>query len=150
LAKPIGGGLPLGAILGAVSVADILQPGMHGTTFGGNPVACAAGLAVLEEIAEQGLMNHALQMGDALLTGLRGLVGEFPVIAKEARGLGLMVALELHAEADPVVIAMRKRGFLLNATDKTVLRFVPPLIITEDEIDTTITALREVFGEMAG
>jgi acetylornithine aminotransferase len=150
LAKPIGGGLPLGAILGAASVADILQPGMHGTTFGGNPVACAAGIAVLEEIAEQGLMRHALEMGDALLAALRGLVNEFPLIAKEARGLGLMVALELHAEADPVVVAMRDRGILLNATDKTVLRFVPPLIITEVEIDMTIAALREVFAGMAG
>jgi acetylornithine/succinyldiaminopimelate/putrescine aminotransferase len=123
---------------------------MHGTTFGGNPVACAAGIAVLEEIAEQGLMRHALEMGDALLAALRGLVNEFPLIAKEARGLGLMVALELHAEADPVVVAMRDRGILLNATDKTVLRFVPPLIITEVEIDMTIAALREVFAGMAG
>ena len=140
----------LGAILGAASVAEVLQPGMHGTTFGGNPVACASGIAVLEEIAEQGLMKHALQMGDALLAGLAGLVREFPLIAKEARGLGLMVALELHGEADPVVVAMRDRGILLNATDKTVLRFVPPLVITEVEIDVTIAALREVFGGMAG
>ncbi len=150
LAKPIGGGLPLGAILGAASVADILQPGMHGTTFGGNPVACAAGIAVLEEIADEHLMPRALQMGDLLLEGLRALVADFPAVAREARGLGLMVALELNIEADPVVIAMRQRGILLNATDKTVLRFVPPLVIEETHIEVTLSALREVLGGMAG
>jgi acetylornithine aminotransferase len=149
LAKPIGGGLPLGAILGAQTVAEILRPGMHGTTFGGNPVACAAGIAVLEEIEEQGLMGHAAMMGDLFLAQLQDLVTAFPGTCKEARGIGLMVALELHGEADPIVVAMRDRGILVNGTDKTVLRFVPPLIVTADQIIRTVAALKEVFGSLS-
>ncbi len=150
LAKPIGGGLPLGAILGAESVADVLQPGMHGTTFGGNPVACAAGVAVLEEIEEKGLAAHATAVGAYFLARLKQLAAEFPAVVKEARGLGLMLALELHGEADPVVVAMREHGILLNATDKTVLRFVPPLVIGEDEVEMVVGALRTVLTGMDG
>jgi len=146
LAKPIGGGLPLGAILGASSVADILQPGMHGTTFGGNPVACAAGVAVLEELREQSLMQHAAEMGTLLFSLLRDCVTDFPQLCKEVRGLGLMIGLELAGEAEPVVTAMRERGILINGTDKSVLRFVPPLIVTADEIHWTVRVLREVLS----
>ena len=149
LAKPIGGGLPLGAILGAASVADVLQPGMHGTTFGGNPVACAAGLAVLDEIEESNLMAHAGAMGDLLLDRLRALAAAHPALVKEARGLGLMAGLELHVEADPVVAAMRERGILLNATDRTVVRFVPPLIVGPAEIERTVAELGEVLRRHA-
>lgn len=149
LAKPIGGGLPLGAILGAPSVADILQPGMHGTTFGGNPVACAAGIATLEEIEEQGLMAHARTMGELFLTQLQGVVAAFPEVCKEARGLGLMVALELKGEADPVVVAMRDRGILVNGTDRTVIRFVPPLIVQPDHITRTVDELKQVLATVS-
>lgn len=145
LAKPIGGGLPLGAILGAATVADVLQPGMHGTTFGGNPVSCAAGIAVLEEIEERGLMAHAQRMGAHFLARLQDVAKAFPATCREARGLGLMLALELTGEADPVVAAMRDHGILVNGTDKTVLRFVPPLIVTKDEIDRTVDTLIGVF-----
>ena len=146
LAKPIGGGLPLGAILGAASVADVLQPGMHGTTFGGNPVACAAGAAVLEEIEERCLTAKAAELGDTFLQQLQGLAAALPQVAKEARGLGLMLGLELIVEADPVVAAMRDHGILINATDKTVLRFVPPLTIGRAEIDLAVAALTEVLA----
>lgn len=146
LAKPIGGGLPLGAVLGAPSVADVLQPGMHGTTFGGNPVACAAGVAVLEEIEERDLFSHAHTMGTYFVDRLRELAAAFPALVKEVRGVGLMVGMELTREADPVVSAMRDRGILINGTDRTVLRFVPPLIVTAAEIDRTVDALREVLS----
>ena len=149
LAKPIGGGLPLGEILGAQSVAGVLQPGMHGTTFGGNPVACAAGIATLEEIEEKGLTAHAQKMGELFLTQLQGIVTAFPGLCKEARGLGLMVALELKGEADPVVVAMRDRGILVNGTDKTVLRFVPPLIVTPEQITRTVAVLKEVLASLS-
>jgi acetylornithine aminotransferase len=145
LAKPIGGGLPLGAILGAPSVADVLHPGMHGTTFGGNPVACAAGIAVLEEIEERGLMQHATAMGNLLLSRLRECALAFPKLCKEVRGVGLMAGLELTGEAEPVVTAMRERGILINGTDKTVLRFVPPLIVNAEEIHRTVDTLRDVL-----
>lgn len=146
LAKPIGGGLPLGAILGADAVAEVLQPGMHGTTFGGNPVACAAGVAVLEEIVESRLDARAADLGAYFLGRLRELAAALPALVKEARGLGLMLGLELRVEADPVVAAMRDRGILINATDKTVLRFVPPLVVGKDDIDATVDALRAVLA----
>ena len=145
LAKPIGGGLPLGAILGAPSVADVLHPGMHGTTFGGNPVACAAGIAVLEEIEERGLMQNATAMGNLLFSRLRECALAFPKLCKEVRGVGLMAGLELTGEAEPVVTAMRERGILINGTDKTVLRFVPPLVVNAEEIHRTVDTLRDVL-----
>jgi acetylornithine aminotransferase len=149
MAKPIGGGLPLGAILGAQSVADVLEPGMHGTTFGGNPVACAAGIAVLTEIERRKLMNNAEAMGALLLSGLRRLAGEFPMLVREVRGLGLMAGMELTVECEPAVTAMRERGILINGTDRTVLRFLPPLIVKPVHITRTITALRAVLAELA-
>jgi len=149
LAKPIGGGLPLGAILGAASVADVLQPGMHGTTFGGNPVACAAGIAVLEEIEQQGLADRAVRMGALLRTRLEEIAREFPAAVAQVRGLGLMLALELQGDAAPVVEALRHRGILVNATERTVLRFVPPLTIGPDDIETAAAQLRAVLAEGA-
>jgi predicted acetylornithine/succinylornithine family transaminase len=148
LAKPIGGGLPLGAILGGPTVAATLQPGMHGTTFGGNPVACAAGIAVLEELEERNLLAHATAMGERLMEGLRDLCRTYPDLCKEVRGMGLMVGLELHREGDPVVSAMRERGVLINCTDKTVLRFVPPLIVEKDHIAATLESLDEVLKSL--
>jgi acetylornithine aminotransferase len=145
VAKPIGGGLPLGAILGSEKVATVLEPGLHGTTFGGNPVACAAGIGVLSEIAEKGLMQAAEKHGNALKEKFLGLQREFPSLIKEVRGYGLMLGIELDREAEPVVVAMRERGILINGTDKTVLRFLPPLIVQDEHIEQTVSALREVF-----
>jgi acetylornithine aminotransferase len=145
LAKPIGGGLPLGAILGSANVADVLEPGMHGTTFGGNPVACAMGVATLREIVEQDLMRNAEVMGQQLRSGLLELQTKHPSLVKEVRGCGLMLGMELTRECQPVVDAMRDRGILINGTDQTVLRFLPPLIVTEEHIAATITALADVL-----
>jgi len=149
IAKPIGGGLPLGAILGGPAVARILEPGMHGTTFGGNPVACAAGIAVLAEIDRKKLMTHAAAMGHLLLSELRTLATEFPTLVRDVRGAGLMAGMELSVECEPAVVAMRDRGILINGTDRTVLRFLPPLIVQAIHIKRTVKALREVLGEMA-
>ncbi len=148
VAKPIGGGLPLGGILANEQLAAILEPGMHGTTFGGNPVACAAGVAVLTEIADRKLMDHATAMGNLLLAGLRRLAEFHPTIVREVRGFGLMVGAELDRDADPVVAAMRERGVLVNATDRTVLRFLPPLIVTAEQVQQTLTTLGEVLGSL--
>ncbi len=145
VAKPLGGGLPLGAILGNKVVADVLEPGVHGTTFGGNPVACAAGIVVLQEIFEGGLLKNAEQMGTLLISQLTTLQKDFPLIIQEVRGFGLMVGIQLDRDGEPIVTAMREKKILVNCTDQTVLRFLPPLIITEQHVKDTITALREVL-----
>jgi acetylornithine/succinyldiaminopimelate/putrescine aminotransferase len=145
LAKPIGGGLPLGAILATEPVASVLEPGMHGTTFGGNPVACAAGIAVLEVIAEEHLVERASTLGAVLLSGLHALAADFPGLVKEVRGFGLMAGMELDRPGDAVVDAMRAKHILINCTDATVLRFLPPLVISEAHVQETLSALRDVF-----
>jgi predicted acetylornithine/succinylornithine family transaminase len=149
MAKPIGGGLPLGAILATDDVAAILEPGMHGTTFGGNPVACAAGAAVVSEILERDLVRHAAEVGSYFLSRLESLKAEFPHHVKEVRGYGLMVGMELNGEGESIVAAMRARKVLINCTDQTVLRFVPPLTIASRHVDETCAALRECLRERA-
>jgi len=149
VAKPIGGGLPLGAILGNEKVAQVLEPGLHGTTFGGNPVACAAGVAVLQEILEKGLIQQAEVMGQSLKSKLFQLKKECSSVVKEVRGFGLMLGMELDRDAEPVVVGMREKGILINGTDQTVLRFLPPLIVQESHIEETVKALRAVLSARA-
>jgi acetylornithine aminotransferase len=148
IAKPLGGGLPLGAFLGNERVAEVLQPGVHGTTFGGNPVACAAGIIVLEELMQHGLMQHAAVMGDYFRSRLLDLKTEFPLVVKEVRGFGLMIGMELTIECESVVHQLRERGILVNCTEQTVLRFLPPLIIRKEQIDHGVEVLRSVLQEM--
>jgi acetylornithine/N-succinyldiaminopimelate aminotransferase len=145
VAKPLGGGLPLGAILGNDKVADVLESGTHGSTFGGNPVACAAGIAFLKELDKQHLIHNAKTMGNFLRTKLDKLHNEFTSIIKNIRGYGLMIGMELNCEGECVVSSIREKGVLINCTNKNVLRFLPPLIIGEKEITKTITLLREAF-----
>jgi acetylornithine aminotransferase len=148
IAKPIGGGLPLGAILGNDTVAEVLGPGVHGTTFGGNPVSCAAGIVVLDEIMERGLMRNAETMGGFLKQQLLGLQKEFPHLVKEVRGYGLMIGMELTREGDSVVAMLRKQQILLNCTNTNVLRFLPPLILQKEHIDETTQKLRSVMSSL--
>jgi len=148
VAKPLGGGLPLGAILGNSTVAEVLQPGSHGTTFGGNPVACAAGAVVLEELLENGLIKNAESVGHTFKEELFKLQREFPRIVREVRGFGLMLGVDLDRDCEPVVAGMRERNILTNCTDQTVLRFLPPLTINQSHVQETITALREILGQL--
>lgn len=149
LAKPIGGGLPLGAILVTEDVSAVIEPGMHGTTFGGNPVACAAGAAVIREVMEGGLMSNAAAMGQYMQERLKEIQREFPRLVRDVRGFGLMIGMELAVEGDPIVAELRNsEQILLNCTDKNVLRFVPPLIIGKGEIDRACAALRRVFAKL--
>jgi acetylornithine/N-succinyldiaminopimelate aminotransferase len=150
VAKPIGGGLPLGGILTRPEISDVLEPGMHGTTFGGNPVACAAGIAVMEEIINGRLMQHAAEMGELMSVEFERLKTKFPNLIKEVRVKGLMAGIELDREADSFVTATREKfHILINGTDRTVLRLLPPLIVTPDQVRTTVTALEKVLGEAA-
>ena len=140
LAKGLGGGVPIGACL-ASPRADVFEPGDHGSTFGGNPLACAAAIAVLQVIERDGLVGHAAEMGEALHSVLEGLGG------KEARGVGLMRAVEF---AEPKAKALQQAcldaGLIVNAVDDHTVRCVPPLIISAAEIDRAQAVLREVTG----
>jgi acetylornithine/N-succinyldiaminopimelate aminotransferase len=147
IAKAIGGGLPLGAFLGNERVADVLTYGTHGTTFGGNPVACSAGLAVLREVLDNGLMKKAGEIGEYLISQFEILKTEFPSVVKEVRGRGCMLGIELSQDAQPIVDKLQDMGYLVNCTHATVLRFLPPLIVTRAHCDELVTALRKVLAE---
>ena len=138
LAKGLGGGVPIGACLAAPK-ADVFEPGDHGSTFGGNPLACAAALAVLDVIENGGLVGHAAEMGHALQSVLEGLG------AKEARGVGLMRAAEFaEPKAKAVQQACLDAGLVVNAVTATALRFAPPLTVTDAEIDDAVAILAKV------
>lgn len=148
LAKGLGGGVPIGALVARPEIAQVFQPGTHGTTFGGNPLACAAAIAVIETIKADNLVARADEMGQYLMGRLRDLAKTFPLI-REVRGKGLMVAAELAGPSEPLVAACLARGLLVNNVQPTALRFVPPLIVTRAEIDEAISILTSVLSEAA-
>jgi acetylornithine aminotransferase/acetylornithine/N-succinyldiaminopimelate aminotransferase len=150
LAKPIAGGIPMGAVLCTEDVARSIHAGMHGTTFGGGPLACAVGIAVIDAIEKEGLLANASQVGDYFQSQLRWLATCHEAIV-EVRGKGLMIAAELDSPtlAKLVVAEMLKRHILINCTSDTVLRFLPPYILTRAHVDTAIEALNDIFTEHA-
>lgn len=151
IAKGLAGGVPIGAFLVREKYAEALAPGTHGSTFGGNPLACAAALAVLETLDREGLVEGAGRKGAYLLSRLEGLVARHPGLVKGARGRGLLCGLLLadHVEAREVLGAMRDRGVLVAQAGDRVLRFAPPLIVTEAELDEGVAALDGVLTELA-
>ena len=136
LAKSIAGGVPMGAIAFSRAVGD-LPKRSHSTTFGGNPLACAAAVAAIGEMARLGLAERARERGDQLLEGLRGL--ESPRV-REVRGLGLLCGVELKENAGPTIRALQDRGVLALGAGPTVVRYLPPLVITAEQVDTVIAA----------
>lgn len=144
LAKGLGGGVPIGACVATDDVARVFVPGTHASTFGGNPLACAAGLAVLRTLLEGRVLEHAKRMGEHLAKGLQDCKDRNAAV-KEVRGMGLLQAMELHGEGKPVVDACLSRGLLINCTMDRVLRFVPPLVITQAEIDRLLDTLPHVL-----
>ncbi len=150
LAKPLAGGVPLGAILCTEEVARAIHPGMHGTTFGGGPLACAVAIAVLDEIDRSGLMAHATEVGEYFMDALRGLATKHEAIV-DVRGKGLMVAAEVNtAELGKTIVRkMLERKILINCTSETVLRFLPPYILSKANVDQAIAALDEILTEDA-
>ncbi len=147
LAKGLGGGVPIGAMLARSHVADTLVPGDHGATFGGNPLACAAALAVVTTLEADGLLERAATVGTYLMKKLQELARRHPLI-REVRGRGLMLAVELGTEAAPVVDTCRQRGLLVNAVTPTALRLVPPLIITQADVDEAVDILDAALAAM--
>ncbi len=148
LAKALGGGVPIGACLATDAVAKAFSPGSHASTFGGNPLACAAGLAVCRALLEGHVLDHARQMGEYFGKGLSGCQSRHRVV-REVRGLGLLRGVELDMDAKTVVSECLARGVLINATGEHVLRFVPSLIITETEIDRLLDTLAQIFSTQA-
>jgi acetylornithine aminotransferase len=152
VAKALGNGVPIGACLARKDVADLLQPGSHGTTFGGNPLACRVGLEVIEIMRELDLPRLAAERGEALMQQLRqGLQGHPKVI--EIRGRGLMVGVELAEPVPELKDRAMEKGLILNVTRGNTIRLLPPLIIDEDQIgaiaDTVIDIVRQRFADDA-
>ncbi|MGD9014647.1 MAG: aspartate aminotransferase family protein [Candidatus Omnitrophota bacterium] len=148
LAKSLGGGLPIGAMLVKREIADVLGPGTHASTFGGGPVICRAALAVLKAIQKEKLLSKVTISGEYLLTQLNSLKNKYPIIA-DVRGKGLMVAVELKSEGREVVEQCLSKGLLINCTHQKVLRLMPALMITKKEINQAICILDQVFQTLA-
>lgn len=140
LAKGLGSGVPIGACLARGAAAEVFTPGSHGSTFGGNPLACAAALATLQTIEEEKLLDNARVRGEAIRSGLRAaLVGVHGVV--DIRGEGMMIGIELDRPCGELVAVARDAGVLINVTSDTVIRLVPPLIYGEAEVDALVTAV---------
>jgi len=150
LAKPLAGGIPLGAIVCTEEAARAIHAGMHGTTFGGGPLACAVAIAVIDAIEREDLLAHATDVGNYFLAQLRALALRHSAII-DVRGRGLMIAAELDSAdlAKQVVAEMLKRRIVINCTSDTVLRFLPPYILHRNHVDTAIRALDAIFTEQA-
>ncbi|MCL2760305.1 MAG: acetylornithine transaminase [Desulfuromonadales bacterium] len=148
LAKALAGGVPIGAMLATDDVATAFSPGTHGSTFGGNPLATAAALAAVRTIVEEGILNSAEEMGEYLVGELETLHKKYPVIIKEVRGIGLMIGMALTIPGGDIVKAGHERGVLLNTTHDTVLRFVPPLIVSKQEVNEMIRILDGILKEI--
>ena len=143
LAKSLGGGLPIGAAVAREEVAAVFQPGSHGSTFGGNPVACAAAKAVLDVIKEDGLIEQAAGNGKYMKTRLTALQDRYPI--KEVRGLGFLLGMEMDQPAGQLVSLCQEEGLLINCTAERVIRFLPPLITTREEIDEALEILEKAL-----
>jgi acetylornithine/N-succinyldiaminopimelate aminotransferase len=150
LAKPLAGGIPLGAVLCTEEVARVIHAGMHGTTFGGGPLACAVSIAVIDTIEKDGLLEHAANVGIYFQEQLRELAKRHECIV-DVRGKGLMIAAELDSAdlGKKTVAEMLKRRILINCTSDTVLRFLPPYILEKAHVDTAIAALDEILTQHA-
>lgn len=144
LGKAIAGGVPMGAVAIGPRVAE-LPTGSHGSTFGGNPLACAAALAALDAYEREGLVERSAELGAYLLDRLRAL--DSPLV-REVRGLGLMLGIELKRRVTPVLQALMARGVLALPAGSTVLRLLPPLVIKREELETVAEAIGEVLAEM--
>ncbi len=147
LAKGLGAGMPIGAIIATEKAAQALTPGSHGSTFGGNPLACAAALASFETLIEDDIIIPAVeQLGRHFLQGLENLKKKYSFI-KDVRGRGLLIGMELDFPGKDIVSACIKEGLLINCTIDYVLRFMPPLIITEQEVDRLLETLDGIFAK---
>lgn len=144
LAKSLGNGLPIGALLATKEVAGAFQPGTHAATFGGNPLVTAVALTVLSIISEEGFLSRVKQTGAFFKDRLNELKGEFTQVI-EVRGMGLLLGMALDRPGKPYVEACFDKGLLINCTQDTILRFTPPLVVEEEDVESLIKVLRELL-----
>ena len=147
LAKSLGSGLPIGALIAKDKTSSGFGPGDHGTTFGGNPLCCTAALTTLKIILENNLPQHAWKMGDYFKSKLEALKKKYSFI-REIRSIGLMIGVELDFECKEIVEKCQKAGLLINCASGNVLRFLPPLIVSEKEIDKAVNILEHVLANV--
>jgi acetylornithine/succinyldiaminopimelate/putrescine aminotransferase len=145
LAKGLGGGLPIGAMLATEAVAQSFNVGSHASTFGGNALTAAAAVAVVETMVGEGVLSKCERMGQRLRDGLQRLRARHAVVT-DVRGQGLLVGAELSQPAADVVERCRQEGLIINATSQTVLRFAPPLTVSADEVDEALAIVEKVLA----
>lgn len=146
MAKGLGGGVPIGAFIAADKVAKVFSPGDHGTTFGGNPLACAAGNTVLAVMEQEKLIENARTVGEYLMGQLNGLKEKYPALVLKVRGKGLMIGVQLAKPGRGIVEKCLENGVIINCTAGDVLRFVPPLIINKGHVDEMIAVLDKALA----
>jgi acetylornithine/N-succinyldiaminopimelate aminotransferase len=148
LAKSLAGGVPIGALLMKDKIAESFGPGDHASTFGGNPLATMAGVAALTAILEEGMLENCQRVGDYFFGRMVEVQRRFSFV-QEVRGRGLILAMELKIDGSAIVKEMMQKGFLINCTMGNVLRFLPPLIVTKEEVNQVVDALEEVFQRIS-
>jgi acetylornithine aminotransferase/acetylornithine/N-succinyldiaminopimelate aminotransferase len=146
MAKGLGGGFPIGAMWVGERAADLFQPGMHGSTFGGTPLACAAALAVLDVIEREGLLAHVARTSVPWIGELRRMAADFPRHVLEIRGLGFLVGVQMASDSAPCAAALRERGLLTALAGVNVIRLLPPLNASEGELARSVSIFREVLA----
>lgn len=144
LAKGLGSGVPVGAVLGRGAAASIFSPGKHGSTFGGNPLACVAALTTLQVMADDDLLAHAQNLGGWIVEAFRDRIGGLPGV-KQVRGLGLMIGIELDRPCGELVKTGLGRGLLINVTQETIVRLVPPLVLTADDARALVDGVSDLL-----
>lgn len=147
LAKALGGGLPIGACVAGTKYQDVLTPGTHASTFGGSPIVCAAALGVYEAIKKENLIKNARVMGNYIKKKLEALKAKYGFI-KEIRSMGLIIGVELSIKGEEIYRECMKKGLLLNCTQDTILRIMPPVTVTKIEVDKAISILDKVFARV--
>jgi acetylornithine/succinyldiaminopimelate/putrescine aminotransferase len=146
LAKALGGGLPIGAVVARGKFGDVLTPGTHASTFGGSPIVCSAGLAVFEAIKKEKLLQNTNKMAAYLRRKLEAMKKKYSFI-KDVRNVGLIFGVELSVKGDDVYKECLKAGLLINCTQGNILRIMPPMIVTRQEIDKAVAILDKVLAK---
>jgi acetylornithine/N-succinyldiaminopimelate aminotransferase len=148
LAKTLGGGFPVGAMIARKDIANLMVPGTHASTFGGSPLACAACLGVLDAIEKENLLENVSDKGEYLKGKLLSLKKKYPSLLKKVKGMGVMLAVEMFGECSDFVKTCTQNGLLINCTQGNTLRIMPSIAVTEEEVDEAIKILDVCFGEI--